>query len=196
MMNARGMAKRVGVVAVVMVLLGGLAVTMLAAGCGESLSSKEQQYKDQYVKIMDAFQSRVSTDDQKANQLVAANDIGGLITLVKARIANVDQVEGELLQLYPPSELRKVQATTLYYMTALRDRLEAQNRLNEAALTGQPTTDLKAIVDGYGQKTQFVGQELLAELEKQGIKLKGATPNTSAPQSSPSSGPVGSTPSK
>jgi hypothetical protein len=197
-MDTRGKVKRVGGAAVITVLVGVLAITILVAGCGSSLSSKQKEYKDQYVKIMDAFQSRVTADDQKANQLVAANDIGGLITLVKQRIANIDQVEGELMQLYPPPEFRKIQAITLYYMAALRDRLDAQNALNEAALSGKPTTDLKAISDGYGAKTQFVGQELAVELEKQGIKLKGSTPSSSPTpqQSSPSSATSGSAPSK
>ena len=136
---------------------------------------------------MNEFQTRVNTDDQKATAYVQKNDISSLITLIKQRLSYVSDVSAEVMKLYPPADLRKLQALTTYYMVALQDQLKAQNDVNEALLSGKPTKDLTSIAEFYVQRAQTVGNELGIELQKTGVKLKGM-------KAKPTGQPEGSTP--
>lgn len=141
-------------------------------GCGKSeLEKKQDSYRDDWNRIMSAFESRVESDDKKANELVEKNDVSGLIKLIKQRTIDVDSVMEEVLGLYPPKDLQDLQAITLYYLACLRDQLKAQNELNEAVVSGKPIEDLRTIAEGAALKTQQVAVELGIELQKVGIKM-------------------------
>ena len=171
---------------VICIVLASLSLAL--AGCNEAgeVKKKQQEYRTEWQEIMGRFQVQVNADDQKANALVKKNDISGLIALIKAREANVDLVMGQILKLYPPDDLRKLHATTLFYLTSLKDQLDAQNSLNEAVLSSAPTGDLKTVAENAAAKTQEVGREIGVEIQKLGIKLKptqGETKTTPAPSS-------------
>lgn len=141
-------------------------------GCGETeVERKQKEYESQWKETMTGFQQQGLADDKKANQMVEQNDISGLITLINQRITDVNKVIGQVLEMHPPEDLWKLYSITLYYLTSLRDQLESQNDLNEAALAGKPTEDLKSMTDSDSQKTQIVGAELGVEMQKVGIKL-------------------------
>jgi len=127
----------------------GLIFVVLLTGCGNSVAQQEKEYKEQWTQVVNKFESRVTSDDKKANDLVGKNDIVGLRTLVASRLANVNDVMAQVFKLDPPKEYQRVQITTLYYLMALEDQLKAQNDVNDAVLSGNPTTDLKTILDGY-----------------------------------------------
>lgn len=151
-----------------------LTLLMQLLGCGGSdIESKQKSYSADWKTIMTAFQVRVTEDDKKASELVEKNDISGLIKLIDERIANVNEVIKEILGLYPPDDLQDLHATTLYYLTSLRDQLNAQNDLNEAVLSGKPTQDLQTISENAAAKTQLVAGELGVEIQKAGIEVDG-----------------------
>jgi hypothetical protein len=175
--------------------MAALTAAVLVTGCdseSQDIQSKQKQYKAGWLDVMEGFQARVNADDSKASQLVQKNDLPGLIDLIKRRTSNVDSVLGKVLPLYPPDEFRKLQATTLYYLVSLKDQFDAQNRLNEAILSGNPTTDLKTVATDAAAKTQALGRELGIEMQQLGLKFKvlrqnsGQTPGQSAVQSTPS----------
>lgn len=165
-----------------------LAAGVLAAGgCQSEQQRKAKEFKAQWTKIIEEFQTRVTKDDNKAEALVEKSDLPGVISLVKARIAHVDNTLAQLLALYPPQELRKLQGLSAYYLVALEDRLQAQNAYYEALLSGtQPTKDLQTIMDQSAARTQIIARELGIELQKLGITLR----NPSAPKNAPSSTPT------
>ena len=140
---------------------------------------------------MNKFETRVTSDDTKANDLATKNDIVGLRSLINSRLANVNDVLAQVLKLDPPEKYQRVQITTLYYLMALEDQLKAQNDVNDAALAGNQTTDLKTISDGYTKRAQGSGQELALELKKANLTV--GTPSPSKPSSST---PKSTTPSK
>ena len=164
---------------------------VLLSGCGNSTAQQEQQYKQQWTQVMNKFETRVTSDDTKANDLATKNDIVGLRSLINSRLANVNDVLAQVLKLDPPEKYQRVQITTLYYLMALEDQLKAQNDVNDAALAGNPTTDLKTISDGYTKRAQGSGQELALELKKANLTV--GTPSPSKPSSST---PKSTTPSK
>ena len=173
--NATRRANGISRFVVILVLLTALlAAALLIAGCDESgeVAKKQQQFKTQWLDIMEVFQGRVNSDDSKADKLVQKNDLAGLIELIKLRISNVDSVLGKVLPLYPPDNLRKLQVTTLYYLQSLMDQLVAQNNLNEAVLSGNPTADLQTIAGNAAAKTKALGRELGIEMQKVGVKLQ------------------------
>ena len=168
-------------------MLASLALALTGCDKAGEAKKKQQEYRTEWQEIMGKFQARVNADDQKANALVKKNDISGLIGLIKGREANADLVMGQILELNPSNDLRKLHATTLFYLTSLKDQLEAQNRLNEAGLSGAPTGDLSAVAEISAAKTQEVGREIGVEIQKLGIKLKPikVENNTTPAQSSP-----------
>jgi hypothetical protein len=168
----------------------GLIFIVLLTGCGNSVAQKEKEYKDQWTQVMTKFETRVTSDDSKANDLVTKNDIVGLRSLITSRSANVSDVLSQVLKLNPPEKYQRVQITTLYYLMALKDQLKAQNDVNDAALANSPTTDLKTISDGYSKRTQMAGQELALELKKAQLTIGAEAPKPS------SSTPKSTTPSK
>jgi len=169
----------------------GLIFGVLLSGGGNSTAQQEQQYKQQWTQVMNKFETRVTSDDTKANDLATKNDIVGLRSLINSRLANVNDVLAQVLKLDPPEKYQRVQITTLYYLMALEDQLKAQNDVNDAALAGNPTTDLKTISDGYTKRAQGSGQELALELKKANLTV--GTPSPSKPSSST---PKSTTPSK
>lgn len=169
----------------------GLIFVVLLSGCGNSTAQQEQQYKQQWTQVMNKFETRVTSDDTKANDLATKNDIVGLRSLINSRLANVNDVLAQVLKLDPPEKYQRVQITTLYYLMALEDQLKAQNDVNDAVLAGNPTTDLKTISDGYTKRAQGSGQELALELKKANLTV--GTPSPSKPSSST---PKSTTPSK
>ncbi|MCG2796729.1 MAG: hypothetical protein L6427_12885 [Actinomycetia bacterium] len=152
------------------------AAAVLAVACpgcgGGGKAGNEKEYKARWTDIMDTFDQRVVKDDKRAEEFVAKNDISGLINLVNRRVDDIDEVFGQVLELYPPEDLRKLHAVTLYYLINMRDQLVAQNILNEAALSGKPTEDLKKIADDEAARTQMTARELGIELQRKGIMLK------------------------
>ena len=169
----------------------GLIFVVLLSGCGNSTAQQEQQYKQQWTQVMNKFETRVTSDDTKANDLATKNDIVGLRSLINSRLANVNDVLAQVLKLDPPEKYQRVQITTLYYLMALEDQLKAQNDVNDAVLAGNPTTDLKTISDGCTKRAQGSGQELALELKKANLTV--GTPSPSKPSSST---PKSTTPSK
>ena len=173
--------------AALIVVLGCAVVVLLILlllGVGVSRGPQsESSFKGDWKTVMSKFQSRVSADDKKAEDLVTKNDVSGLIALVNQRIANVDATTQEILKLYPPASMDKLQAITLFYLQSLKDQLTSQNGVNNAALAGQPTTDLKKISDQAASQARGMAGLLGIELQKLGITL-GPQP---APQPSSSS---------
>lgn len=159
----------------------GFAVIVLLSlqliGCGGT-QARQKRYKADWGKTMGAFEAQVKGDDAKANDFVKKNDLPGLIALVNQRIKSLEDTSAKILVLSPPQDLWKLQAVTLYYLVSLIDQLKSQNDLNEAALSGKPTTDLKSIADTAKQKTQAVGAELGIELQKNGIRLQAGKTET------------------
>ena len=170
---------------------------LIAAGCQSEQQAKQKQYKEQWTKIMDQFQARVAKDDKTAQDLLAKNDLPSLIKLLKQRVASTDTTLGEILALFPPPELRKLQGTTAYYLVSLIDRLQAQSDLSVAVLSNTSTKDLQDKLNNLGARNQTIGNELAVELAKDGITLH--TPAQEVPGSTPTSAPTSvpaSTPGK
>lgn len=184
----RGRPFRLAVTAATVALL--LAGVLLYAGCQSEQQAKQQQFKEQWTKIMDQFQAQVATDDKKATDLVNKNDIPALIKLTKERVASTQAVLGKILALYPPTELRKLQALTSYYLVTLIDRLQAQADYSLAVLGNKPTTDLQNNLNQLAGRNNTIGSELSVELAKDGITLKTPSqPKTTTPSSTPTSSP-------
>ncbi|MBN1288495.1 MAG: hypothetical protein JXA49_02530 [Actinobacteria bacterium] len=141
-------------------------------GCAESTERRQAEYKSRWKEVMNEFEDRVAVDDEKAQKMIDDNETAGVIRLLGERIKNVWQVYDEIVVLYPPDDLRRLHALTLYYMTTVVDQLEAQNDLNEAIISGKPTEDLKTIADEAAQKSAFVIGQLALEIEKADIRLK------------------------
>lgn len=185
--DTKGRARQPWWPAALIVVLGCAVVVLLILlllGVGVSRGPQsESSFKGDWKTVMSKFQSRVSADDKNAEDLVTKNDVSGLIALVNQRIANVDATTQEILKLYPPASMDKLQAITLFYLQSLKDQLTSQNGVNNAALAGQPTTDLKKISDQAASQARGMAGLLGIELQKLGITL-GPQP---APQPSSSS---------
>jgi len=185
--DTKGGARQPWWPAALIVVLGCAVVVLLILlllGVGVSRGPQsESSFKGDWKTVMSKFQSRVSADDKNAEDLVTKNDVSGLIALVNQRIANVDATTQEILKLYPPASMDKLQAITLFYLQSLKDQLTSQNGVNNAALAGQPITDLKKISDQAASQARGMAGLLGIELQKLGITL-GPQP---APQPSSSS---------
>ena len=120
---------------------------------------------------MSKFEKRVTSDDKKANDLVGKNDIVGLRNLINERLAGVKGILTQMLKLNPPEKYQRVQITTLYYLMALEDQLKAQNDVNDALISGNPTNDLKTISDDYTKRSKQSGGELSLELKMAQIAI-------------------------
>jgi len=177
------------VVALVLVALLTAGV-LIFAGCESEQQAKEKEFQANWTKIVEAFQAQVAKDDQKGQALVNKNDLAGVIRLVKARIASVDNTLSELLALYPPDSLRKLQGLSVYYLITLEDRLRAQNAVYEALLSGTPTQDLQTVLNQAVTRSEIIARELTIELQKDGIKLKAPSTTPQAPPPPPSSSPA------
>ena len=189
--------RRFIITAGVLALLVVSCLPLLIGGC----SDRHEVYRKGYVTTINAFQKKAVSDDKASEQLIEKNDIGGLITMIKNRVSNINQVVSKIMKLDPPSGYIRLQVLTLYYLIELKKQFNAQNQLNEAILNGQPLADLKSIAEKYSENTQFSRNELLVELQKIGIRLTGGT--TGKPQTSGTSSasiqmtaPQASTPEK
>jgi hypothetical protein len=183
-MHKRTLGRKRATVMVVLFTVALLAAGVLIfTGCESEQQRKEKEFKAQWTKTMEDFQTRVTKDDQKAQTLVDKNDLPGVISLVKARISSVDETLGKLLALYPPPELRKLQGLTAYY------RLQAQNNYYEALLAGSPTTDAQTLMNEAVTRSTIIARELSIELQKQGITLRAPSTPQKTPSSTPSSTP-------
>lgn len=157
----------------VIAIIAAMATSVLfLAGCGNGLQQKQSQFKEQWLTVIDALEAQVAKDDAQANNLANKGDLAGLTRLINARINRVNTALGKILQLYPPEQMRRLQAITAYYLATLLDQLQAQKQLYEAAIGGRPTTDLQTIAEKLSQKTKAVASELGVELQKLGINLK------------------------
>jgi len=189
-MLERNRGRKVTSLAVVLLLVVLLtAGALVITGCESEQQSKEKEFKTRWTKILEDFQAQVTKDDAKGQALVNKNDLPGVISLVKARIASVDNTLSQVLALYPPEALRKLQGLSIYYLITLEDRLQAQNALYEAVLSGSPTKDLQTVFDQMVQRNEIIAQELAIELQKRGINIKTPSTQPKAPSSSPSSSP-------
>jgi hypothetical protein len=189
-MHKRTLGRKRATVMVVLFTVALLAAGVLIfTGCESEQQRKEKEFKAQWTKTMEDFQTRVTKDDQKAQTLVDKNDLPGVISLVKARISSVDETLGKLLALYPPPELRKLQGLTAYYLIAVEDRLQAQNNYYEALLAGSPTTDAQTLMNEAVSRSTIIARELSIELQKQGITLRAPSTPQKTPSSTPSSTP-------
>lgn len=175
----------------VALLTGGV---LVFAGCESEQQAKAKEFQAKWTKIIQAFQAQVVKDDQKGQALINKNDLAGVISLVKARVASVDNTLSELLALYPPDSLRKLQGLSIYYLITLEDRLRAQNAVYEALLSGTPTQDLQTVMNQAITRSEIIARELAIELQKDGINIKAPSTTPQAPSSAPSSSPA-STPS-
>jgi hypothetical protein len=186
-MNGRGRISsgvRLTVVTILAVSIFLLGLGALSSGCGgSSEQALADQYKKQWTDIMNAFQTRVLADDKKTTALIDENDAAGAIKLVNQRIANIDEVTGKILALRPSKDLRKIHATTLYYLSSLKDQFKATSEVYNAVLTGMPTKDLKTISDEAAYKTRVIGAELGVELQKLDMELKTAGEKPKSQQS-------------
>ena len=168
-----------------------IASCVAIAGC-KSSESKQKEYRSEWVDTMSALEKRVATDDTKANELAQKNDIIGLMELVDKRVKYVNSTYDQIAELYPPSDLRKLHAVTLFYLTSVVEQLEANEDLYEAIRTGKPTEDLQTIAENAVKRTEAVKQELALEIERARIDLE--VPDESKPVENGSSQPSGSAP--
>jgi hypothetical protein len=183
------------VVAVAAVCSAALVLGVLFVGCGSSSQQSAEQYRNQWKSIMETFYTKLQADDKKAEQLASQKNNAAIIQLVNGRVNGVEATMGQILALKPPAQYRKLDAITLYFMVALMDQLQAQNDLNKATVSGQPTTDLVTKVDNLSKGVQAVSQELSIEQLTQGITLQqpkgsqsqqqGTTPSTTTPSTAP-----------
>jgi hypothetical protein len=192
-MGKRFKEKKAAVITGVLVISLMMAVmAVVLAGCGNDTQSKQQQFKAQWVKIIEQLQARISLDDKKGQDLVAKNDLPGVITLTKQRVANINETLGKVLQLYPPNELRKLDVLSAYYLITLQDRLQQQISLYDAILNNRPTADIITVLNELTARNQTISRELGIELQKDGITIG---PSNGKPTTTPSSTPS-STPGK
>jgi hypothetical protein len=175
-----------GEICAVVLLL--LAAALLLPGCGTSTADKQKEYKAQYKEALNEFQTQVAKDEVKAKTLLESNDATGLIKLNNQRLAGVNATFDKIADLYPPADLRKVHAETLYYLIAVADQLQAQNAYFEAVLAGKPSGDLETIAKSATAKAQSLGAELGLDLQKANITIKSIPSSTPGQtQSAPSS---------
>ena len=170
--------RRRGVTFITVSLVACLALVLVVVlpGCGpKGPEEKKKEYKTEWERIMQAFQKQIEDDDVKADELVKNKDVAGVVQFVKERIEKMKETEAEILDLYPPDDLRRLHALTLYYIEALLAQLEAQNELNEAALEGSPTADLAVKVEALANRTRQITNELAVEVQLHGLS---ATPKT------------------
>jgi hypothetical protein len=172
----RGKSGKAGL-CVILALALLVAGALISAGC----QSGTGQFKAQWANVMKQFNTRVAADDKKAEALAAKKDLAGVINLVKQRIVSVDETLGKVLALSPPGNLRKLDALSIYYLQTLEDRLQAQNSLYEAALSGSPTTDLQQVLDRLVARNEQIARELNIELQKDGISIEAESPKQSTP---------------
>jgi hypothetical protein len=171
---------------------GGLVVF---AGCQSDTQTKQQEFKAKWTKIIQELEAKVSQDDKKGQDLVAKNDLAGVIALSKQRLTYIDDTLGKLLELYPPQDLRKLDVLSTYYLITVKDRLEQQILLYDAILNNRPTTDIKTVLDTLIARNQTIGRELGIELQTHGIDItpggQQTTPKSTptTPSSSPSTSP-------
>ena len=157
----------------------------LVVGCGNPTAQMEANYRKQWTTIMNKFESRGASDDLKANSLAKKNDIAGLYRFINERTDYVISVLTQVLKLDTPDKYRNVQVLTLFYLLTLEQRLKAQNDVNNAVLSGNPTGDLKKIADAYVSRSQEIGNELGVAINAVGLTLGNKPqPNSSAPKSS------------
>lgn len=164
-----------------------LIMGFLLVGC-DTLAQKREEYRAGWVDAVSEFEQRVTVDDKKINELGEKEDMVGVMRLVNERIKYVDSVYDRVADLYPPPELRKLHAVTLFYLTSIVEQFKANIDLYEALRTGKPTGDLKTIAENYAGTTDAVRQELSLAIDKAGLKLKepkknGQQPPASAPGS-------------
>lgn len=187
--TAGGKAVRLILVSILATLMvGGLLVIV---GCDDT-QQKEKAFKAEWIKIISDFEDRTAKDDKKGQDLVAKNDLPGVINLTRERMAYVDQTLSKLLKLYPPQDLRKLQVLSIYYLVTIKDRLEQQIALYDALINNRPTTDLGTVLDQLIARSQTIGRELGIELQKEGIVLKQGSQDgtpTTTPSSQPSTSP-------
>jgi hypothetical protein len=157
--------------ALVALLAAVMAASVLISGCQSEKQKKQAEFKAEWLSLVSAFEKRVAADDKKGSDLVARNDVAGVIALINSRITSVDGVLKKILDLYPPEQYQRMQAIAIYYLASLLDQLNAQKQLYDAVLAGRPTQDLTDTVGKLGTKTQAVGAELGVELQRLGIKL-------------------------
>ncbi len=173
------LSRRRGVTSIIISMLVCFAVVLVLVlpGCGpKGPEEKKKEYRTEWERIMQAFQKQVEEDDRKADELVKQKDVAGVVRFVRQRLKRMKETETEILDLYPPDDLRRLHAMTLYYLEALLAQLEAQNELNEAALEGLPTTDLAAKVEALANKTRQITNELAIEVQLRGLSVTPTTP--------------------
>lgn len=163
-----------------------LTAGFLVGGCG-----MRDQYKSEWVNTMSEFESQVSKDDTKANDLTRQNDISGLIDLLTQRSKFVDQTYDRIVVLRPSTPDQKdLHAATLFYLTSVKDQLKTNKDYYEALREGKPTNDLKTIAEDAAKQTQSMRVILGLDMDKTGAKIKEIKPKESNPKSSvPSSIP-------
>lgn len=159
---------RSGRTAIAIICAVALMAGFLMAGCG---TSQEEAYRTEWKDTMEGFFKKLDADDKKAEKLSAENDIGGVIQLVNQRIEAIETALEEMLQMNPPAKYKRLHVQTMYFMLALIDQLEAQNELNKAVVSGQPTEDLSKKVEIMNLKLNAVGQELSVEQLSVGIVI-------------------------
>ncbi|MBU4359283.1 MAG: hypothetical protein KJ907_01610 [Actinobacteria bacterium] len=167
---------RVGVAVCCVVVI---VASLLLAGCGKDTG---EEYRTEWKTIMDGFFKKLNVDDEKAQKLSEEGDVGGVIQLVNERINGIDDTLTLMMELKPTREYQRLQILTEYFMIMLIDQLEAQNDLNKAGVSGEPTEDLVTKVQNTQGRVAFVGQELSVEQLSVGIVLED-TP-TEAPEDS------------
>ena len=153
----------------------------LVAGCG---TSQEEVYRTEWKDMMQEFFKKLDADDKKAEKLSSENDIAGVVKLVNERIKGIESTLDKLMELKPTPELQRLQILTEYFMITLIDQLEAQNELNKAGISGQPTGDLSTKVQYTQNRMAAAGQELSVEQLSVGIVIDVPTverPEDSAP---------------
>lgn len=176
----------VRVVLAVTICLVLVVAALAVVGCGEpSEEQKAETYRKEWKDIMDGFFKKLNEDDKEAEELSNQGDTAGVIKLVNERIRGIEETIDELMALDPPAELQRLQIVTLYFMLTLIDQLEAQNELNKAMVSGQPTTDLQTKVENMARRVGSIGNELSVEQVSAGIVLEEIPqPDTTMPESS------------
>lgn len=159
---------RAGMALIVAVALA--AGALVLAGCDDT-PQKEKSFKGEWTRIIKESEARTAKDDKKGQELVAEDDLAGVIDLTRRRMAYSDEVLGKLLKLYPPQDLRKLHVLSLYYLVTIKDRLDQQISLYEAILNNRPTADIETVLEQLIARSQTIGRELGIELQKEGISL-------------------------
>lgn len=156
-------------VGVAVCCLVAIVASLLLAGCGEDPG---EEYRTEWKTIMDGFFKELNADDEKAQKLSDEGDVGGVIQLVNERIKGIEDKLDLIMELKPTREYQRLQILTEYFMITLIDQLNAQNDLNKASVSGEPTEDLTTKVQNTQSRVAFVGQELSVEQLNVGIVLE------------------------